>query len=106
MNVILEAIKFNHDPNSATNDAFNIRRNETDPVDRPEWRRGISVTAAQSPAAYAIRETRGKVITIKAQFTGTANGTMRVRAIEARSDHRRARGCNPIGTLLSAFLPV
>jgi hypothetical protein len=106
MNVILEAIKFNHDLNSATSDAFNIRRNETEPVDRLEWRRGISFTAAQSPAAYAIAETRGHVLTIKAQFTGTANGTVRVRAIEARSDYRQVRGCNPIGALMSAFLPV
>lgn len=27
MDVVLEAIKFNHDPDSATNDAVNIRRN-------------------------------------------------------------------------------
>jgi len=106
MDVTLEAIKFNHDPMSATTDAFNIRRNETQPVIPPEWRRRISVTAEQSPAAYAIAETRGNVLTIKAEFTGTANSTVRVRAIEARSDHHRARGCNPIGALLSAFLPV
>lgn len=106
MNVILEAIKFNHDTDSATGEAFNIRRNETEVVTAPEWRRGISVTAAQSPAAYAIAATRGNVLTIKAQFTGTANGTVRVRAIEARSDHHQVRGCNPIGARLAAFLSV
>jgi hypothetical protein len=58
MQVFLEAIKFNHDQSSATGDAFNIRRNDTEQVNVPEWRRGISVKPEDSPAAYAIRETR------------------------------------------------
>lgn len=69
MNVILEAIKFNHDPTSATNDAFNIRRNEIEPVIVPEWRQGITINPEDAPAAYA-KDTIGRnAITIKAKFT-------------------------------------
>src|SRR6267378_4191396 len=69
MNVILEAIKFNHDPNSATTDAFNIRRNETAPVIAPEWQRGISVNPEDSPAAYARDVLKGTSPTIRVKFT-------------------------------------
>src|SRR5216684_3808552 len=69
MNVILEAIKFNHDRTSATSDAFNIRRNETEYVPVPEWRRGISMKPEDSPAAYARDELRGRPPTIRAKFS-------------------------------------
>ena len=68
MSVRLEAIKFNHDPNGATVDALNIRRNATQDVHVPEWRRGISVTPQDSPAAYSMADTRGRTLTIQAQF--------------------------------------
>lgn len=69
MQVLLEAIKFNHDPDSATCDAFNIRRNETEFVHVPEWRRGISVRPEDSPAAYARDELAERTPTIKAKFS-------------------------------------
>jgi len=94
--VILKEIQFNHDRQRATHDAFNIRFNEANAVELPEWRRGITFTAQQSPAAYAIKETRGNTLTIKARFTGTANSTVLVRAVQARPDARQTRGCNPI----------
>lgn len=105
MNVRLEAIKFNHDRESATSDALNIRRNETQPVTVPEWRQGVSVTPEDSPAAYAIRETRGNILTIKAKFKSenSANAKVWVRAVEARPQHRQALGYNPIGALLRTF---
>ena len=52
MEVKLEAIKFNHNLGSATNDAFSIRRNESLPVPPPEWRPTVN-EAKDSPAAYA-----------------------------------------------------
>jgi hypothetical protein len=69
MSVQLEAIKLNHNPGSATADAINIRRNATQTVTVPEWRRGISVKAEDAPACYAKKETAGNTITIQAQFT-------------------------------------
>jgi len=56
--IAIEAIKFNHNPGSATHDAFNIRRNATQVVRVPEWRRFISVNPEDSPAAYAVRPRR------------------------------------------------
>ena len=82
----LEAVKFNHDPDSATEDAINIRRNETVPVRVPEWRRGLSVNPADSPAAYALCETRGNTLTIQAKFTcaDPSVQAVEVRAVDAR----------------------
>src|SRR5262245_61961309 len=68
MDVTLEAIKFNHNPNSATSDSFNIRKNETLPVIIPEWRQGISINPEDSPAAYA-RDAISGCITIQAKFS-------------------------------------
>src|SRR5436190_19742769 len=68
MQVFLEAIKFNHDPTSASCDAINIRRNETEFVTVPEWRRGVSIRPEDSPAVYSIESTRSQQITIKAKF--------------------------------------
>lgn len=67
----VEEIAFNHDPGSATTDAFNLRRNATDWVHVPEWRRGISVTPEDSPAAYAIGQVTGQTVTIKASLSCT-----------------------------------
>ena len=68
MQVFLDEITFNHDQGSATNDAFNIRRNESELVNVPEWRRLVSVTPADSPAAYARDELTGNP-TIQAKFS-------------------------------------
>ena len=69
MQVSLEAIKFNHDPDSATEDALNIRRNETETVVVPEWRKGVSILPDDSPAAYAKNAIEKHPITIKAKFS-------------------------------------
>jgi hypothetical protein len=69
MTVALSAVVFNHDPNSSATSALNIRRNATDVVVVPEWRRGISVEPEDSPAAYALRDTWLNTIRIKAEFT-------------------------------------
>jgi hypothetical protein len=84
MSISLEAVTFNHNLNSFDSDAFNIRRNREQVVPIPEWRRGVSVNHEDSPAAYAIRETTGKTITIKVKFkrTGDPAGDVEIRALE------------------------
>ena len=84
MSVLLEAIEFNHKPSSATTDALSIRKNLTQTVPVPEWSRDVSADANDSLAAYAIRETRGNPITIRARFTCTdpAISTVEVRALD------------------------
>jgi threonine dehydrogenase-like Zn-dependent dehydrogenase len=53
----VDAIKFNHDPSSAANDALNLRRNASQWVNVPEWRRGISVMPEDSePEVGALAE--------------------------------------------------
>src|SRR5690348_8379010 len=53
MNVTIQAIKFNHDPNSTDHDALTIRKNETEEIDVPEWEDDGSGTPKTSAAAYA-----------------------------------------------------
>ncbi|HEV7397338.1 MAG TPA: hypothetical protein VGN86_12575 [Pyrinomonadaceae bacterium] len=63
MDVFIEAIKFNHDPNSATTDALTIRKNEDTEITVPEWQ---YVNEREQPetsaAAYACSQ--GKALTI------------------------------------------
>ncbi|HEX8774709.1 MAG TPA: hypothetical protein VF735_14150 [Pyrinomonadaceae bacterium] len=107
MRVLLEAIKFNHDQTSATTDAFNIRKNETQFVTVPEWQRGVSHKPEDSPAAYAICETRGKTITIQAKFKcdDLSIEAAQVRALDARASRSESLGCGPAGLILSLLLP-
>src|SRR5437763_17031640 len=60
----VEAVAFNHNPGAATHDALNIRRNASQTVHIPEWRRFISVNPEDSPAAYALGPTGGNPLTI------------------------------------------
>ncbi|MDQ1728928.1 MAG: hypothetical protein QOD33_1053, partial [Pyrinomonadaceae bacterium] len=88
MQVLLEAVEFNHDRHSATRDAFNIRRNETEVVNVPEWRRGVSMKPEDSPAAYARDELQGRTPRIRAKFSflgfDPAIQTIRIRAVDGR----------------------
>jgi hypothetical protein len=110
MSVRLEAIKFNHDPSSATSDALTIRRNRSSFVDVPEWRRGVSVAPDDSPAAYAIAPTRGHTLTIQARFTCLTREHSRyqIRAVDPTVDPRAPagcpRGCLPFWRLLAALI--
>src|SRR5215472_11053211 len=52
--ITVETITFNHDRCAATHDALNIRRNASQTVHVPEWRRFISVNPEDSPAVYAV----------------------------------------------------
>lgn len=82
--IAIEAIKFNHHPGSATQDAFNIRRNATQFVHVPEWRRFISVNPEDSPAAYAVASTHGNPISIQASFVTHDPGFA---LVEVRVEH-------------------
>src|SRR3989441_8935797 len=64
----LVAISFNHDSASLNADAMNVRKNFTQGIAAPEWTVGKTL-ATDSLAAYAIKETQGNKITIKAKFT-------------------------------------
>lgn len=82
----LEEITFNHNTSSEVNDAINLRRNETQFVTLPEWRRGVTIKPEDSPAAYAIEETRGRTLTIRAGFScaGFGGQSLQIRALDAR----------------------
>ncbi|KYK32418.1 MAG: hypothetical protein HXS46_09445 [Theionarchaea archaeon] len=81
MNIIIKAIKFNHDPNSASHDALNIRKNKSQFIDIPEWVHGTTTKAEDSLSAYAIKETQGNTITIQARFKANDIGKAEIRAI-------------------------
>lgn len=90
--IAIESIKFNHNPTSATHDAFNIRRNATAFVHVPEWRRFISVNPEDSPAAYAVAPTQGNVITIEVSLLTDDPG---LAFLEVRVEHHvKARPVN------------
>jgi hypothetical protein len=83
MTISLLAVKFNHDPTSATADALNIRRNARRIVEVPEWRRG-SVNPEDSVAAYSARDTLGRTVTVQAKIISDEPipAPIMVRAIE------------------------
>jgi hypothetical protein len=83
MSLRLEAILFNHDWYSATVDAFNIRKNECEYIELPEWRRGVSFKPEDSPAAYAHFETQGNTLTIKVNFSFDGTEERDIRALDA-----------------------
>lgn len=71
MAITLESISFNHDPNSATNDALTIRTNQSANVNVPEWTSGMT-RPEQSPAAYIANRISANRLTIEATFRRAA----------------------------------
>jgi hypothetical protein len=69
VSIRLESIAFNHDPNAVHADAINIRRNAFVFLPVPEWQRQFSFLPDDSVAAYAIQETLGNRITIRARLS-------------------------------------
>jgi len=67
MDVSIAAIKFNHDPDSAVNDAFTIRRNEDEDIAVPEWQMAENGTIQTSAAAYARTQTGPLTIAVQTQ---------------------------------------
>lgn len=102
----LEAIAFNHDPAAATHDALNLRRNATQWVTVPEWRRGISVTPEDSPAAYARAQVAGHTVTIKASLSCTDPSitTVEVRAKDNVVSPPGPGGC--LGWIIALFQAI
>ena len=86
----LEAISFNHDTSSLSGDAMNLRKNFTQPITAPEWTVGKTLPT-DSPAAYAIKETQGQKIIIKAKFTVGSNNVTKAEV--------RAKGGGVLGSL-------
>lgn len=74
MAVMVQMIAFNHRALgleaglSGAAQALNLRRNALLPVAVPEWQRGVSFVAADSPAAYALDETIGRPVVILVRF--------------------------------------
>ena len=94
MTISIEAIKFNHDPSSATTDALTIRKNRTADVSVPEWRRGMTLPE-DSPAAYTIDQIRANRLTIQVQFRRESSdpASVEVRAV--------ANGYNVFGNVVA-----
>jgi len=65
----IEAIQFNYNPSAATHDALNIRKNATQTVTIPEWRRFASVNPEDSPAAYSVASAKGNIISIQVSLS-------------------------------------
>ena len=89
MAVQLESITFNHDTSSHSHDALTIRRNATQAVTIPEWRRGVSTSAEDAPAAYSLADVRHSRVTIRAEFrrTGKVGNCVQVRALDMKGRH-------------------
>src|SRR5207249_1224 len=73
--IAIEAIKFNHQSNSAASDALNVRRNGTQFTSVPEWRRFISVNPEDSRAVYAVAPASGNTVTIAVSLSSTYAGS-------------------------------
>ncbi|MBI5431473.1 MAG: hypothetical protein HZA52_01450 [Planctomycetes bacterium] len=93
--VEIETVQFNHDSNSASHDALNLRRNATEEVILPEWRRGFCVHPEDSPAAYALAAVGSNTVTIRASFS-TSNrklASAELRAVDNVVDPPGPPGC-------------
>ncbi|MGA9773129.1 MAG: hypothetical protein WBV94_29130 [Blastocatellia bacterium] len=104
MTIRLEAIKFNHNSSSFSSDALNLRKNGTQFIQVPEWQRGFTTTAEQSVAAYAIKETTGQPLTIRAKFSSSDPlFGFEVRALDVGSPEASVLGDVPRQTITLGF---
>ena len=96
----LESIAFNHDSATATHDAINMRKNATDWIAVPEWRRGVSLLPEDSTAAYAVKQVGSNIVTLRVSLScsDAAIHTAWVRAVDAVIDPPPPTGC--LGWLL------
>jgi hypothetical protein len=101
MAVKLVAIKLNHDPDTASTNAINLRKNATEFLPVPEWTAGTSVNPEDSRAAYSKAETAGHTLTIQAMFQwigAEPPGSVEIRAVDDTIDPPGPTGC--LGLLL------
>ncbi len=82
-NIVYEisAIKFNYNAGSITNDGLNIRTNFTTAAPSPSWMKGVSATYDDSLAAYAIKDTQGNSLGIRASFKANGVSAAYIRAL-------------------------
>ncbi|HYI11902.1 MAG TPA: hypothetical protein VEK57_22795 [Thermoanaerobaculia bacterium] len=104
MPLTVEEIKFNHDTAAATVDAFNIRLDENKLIEPPEWKRGVSVCAPDSRAAYSIRTIGKNVITIQARFKLTGVALPATREIRAMRVDTVVPDAKPLGNVAPTFV--
>lgn len=100
--VKVKEVHFNHDQNSATSSALNIRQNQTigTLIQAPEWQEG----QPSQPATYAVNALGG-VVKIKVNFSdGPNNGTLKIRAIDAYMPPPEPSGC--MGWLVYLILRI
>lgn len=95
MPVTIDAIQFNHQANSITNDAINIRKNFSTPARFPEWQKVVCNLPEDSLAAYCIKETQGNDLTIKASFSmhHMKDSHLQIRAIDPNKNPPGGSGC-------------
>jgi hypothetical protein len=67
--IVIDAIKFNHDPSGAKHDGLNVRQNAASFIGVPEWRRLLCINPEDSRAAYAVAASKGKKITIQVSLS-------------------------------------
>lgn len=87
-------IQFNWHVGAHTNDALDIRRNHASAAPTPSWRQGVASLYADSPACYAIDETRGNTLAIRVALR--ANGLS--------GAYVRALGGSRLGTVKERFV--
>jgi hypothetical protein len=80
----IEAIKFNWDSTANSKDALNIRKNATEAIAVPEWKRFVNVNPEDSRAVYALASIHSNQITIEASLSSTDPG---VAFVEVRVGH-------------------
>jgi hypothetical protein len=97
----LESIAFNHDPTSASHDAINLRKNASQWVTVPEWRRGVTLTAEDSVAAYAVGQVGANPVTVQVVLSSDSPSihSAWIRAVDAVIDPPGPTGC--LGWLIS-----
>jgi hypothetical protein len=80
--IALDAVKFNLETVVAGG-SLNVRKNATEWISLPEWRRGGSVNYEDSPAAFALAALEHATIHIAASFTGDDSlRTAEIRAVD------------------------
>ncbi len=96
MSVELLAIAFNHDSDSSTADAINLRGNNDRFLNVPEWRREVNRRRSDSVACYALEQIAGQALTVAVQF---ARRDASVQRAEIRAVSNPAWPPPPVQTL-------
>lgn len=93
MSIRLLNITFNLSPGSTDGPSVTIRRNASDDVRLPEWRRDETVSAEQCPVAYSSAKARGQTVNIRVLMSGPAGRSFTVRALGPDRAEQDRLGC-------------